>query len=163
MKVGIMSDSHDSIKNIKKALSLFRSVGVEYVIHAGDLISPFCVELFSDFKDHFYICNGNNIGDTKLVKERVEKIGIFFDDVGEFIIGNKRFALYHGTNKIITDALLNSNNYDYVIVGHTHKKMLKKYNNTLLINPGETFGDLFGVATIAILDLTTNKVEFHKI
>ena len=40
MKIGIISDSHDHVDNIRRAVSVFREASVELVIHAGDIVSP---------------------------------------------------------------------------------------------------------------------------
>jgi putative phosphoesterase len=163
MKIGIMSDSHDNINNIKKAIQIFKEQEVEAILHAGDLISPFCVPLFEEFKGKFYLCAGNNLGDTLLLKTKVAEIGVYFTEVGEIELDNAKFALYHGTHESITTALFDSQNYDYIITGHTHHKDIKEKEKTILINPGETFGDLYGLATIAILDTRTRLVEFHEL
>ena len=163
MKIGIMSDSHDNILNIKKAIQIFKENDVKTILHAGDLISPFCLPLFVDFKNRFYLCSGNNLGDVSLIKKKIVDIGVFFDELGEIELDDKKFALYHGTNEIITNALLNSQEYDYVIVGHTHHKEVLQEGKTILINPGETFGDLYGEATVAILNIENRDVTFYNL
>ena len=155
-----MSDSHDHRPNIRHALALFKEKQVSAIIHAGDLISPFCIKMFEEFKGKFYLCSGNNLGDTKIISNLMKEIGFFYEDVGEFEIQGKTFALYHGTDEVKLNSLIYSKeSYDYVITGHTHKKLLKKIEKTIIINPGETF-DLYENPTVAILDLETRKVEF---
>ncbi|MDD9973593.1 MAG: metallophosphoesterase family protein, partial [Candidatus Poribacteria bacterium] len=39
MKLGVMSDSHDNIPNVKRAVALFNEIGVDLVVHAGDFIA----------------------------------------------------------------------------------------------------------------------------
>ncbi|MFW9851758.1 MAG: metallophosphoesterase [Candidatus Thorarchaeota archaeon] len=163
MKIGIMSDSHDNLQNIKKAIQIFKENKVEVIMHAGDLISPFCIPPFADFKNRFYLCSGNNLGDIPFIKKTIENIGIFFDELGDIELDGKKFALYHGTNEIITEALLHSQKYDYIITGHTHHKETLQEGKTVLINPGETFGDLYGEATIAILNTESNDVTFYDL
>ena len=163
MKIGIMSDSHDHRPNIRKALEIFGKHGVDTIIHAGDLVSPFCVKMFEEFKGKFYLCSGNNKGDTAIISEMMKELGFFYEDVGEFEIEGKTFALYHGTDELKLNSLIYSKKpYDYVITGHTHKKLLKKIDKTILINPGETF-DLYEDPTVAILDLETRKVKFYSL
>ncbi len=163
MKIGLMSDSHDNLNNIRKALSVFSKEKVEYVIHAGDLISPFCLDLFKEYKKKFYLCSGNNKGDTKLIAEKMKNMGFFFDNVGEFIIDQKKFALYHGTEEKILYSLIKSEKqFDFIIYGHTHKKDLRKEGNTLIINPGEVY-DLYGSPSVAILDTETGDVRFYNL
>ena len=163
MKIGIMSDSHDNISNIKKAVNVFKEEEIKVILHAGDLISPFCLNLFEDFKGSFHLCNGNNLGDTKLIKGKIKGLGHFYEEIGEIEIADFKFALYHGTDETTTKSLLDSQKYDYLITGHTHHKELKTVGKTILINPGETFGDLYGEASIAILDIRTRNVIFHDL
>ena len=39
--IGVMSDSHDNVTMIRRAVSLFKDAGCGLVIHAGDFIAPF--------------------------------------------------------------------------------------------------------------------------
>lgn len=163
MKIGLMSDSHDKIVNIKNAIKIFEKHTVEYILHAGDLVSPFCLQYFKGFRNRFFLCAGNNLGDIAIIKRLIAEIGEYFDEVGEISLNEKKFALYHGTDLSKLDALLLSQKFDYVITGHTHHKEIRREGKTLLINPGETFGDLYGDATVAILDTSTNDVTFYDL
>jgi predicted phosphodiesterase len=44
MLIGIISDTHDDMSIIRKAVDLFNEREVGYVLHAGDLISPFTLD-----------------------------------------------------------------------------------------------------------------------
>jgi len=159
-----MSDSHDHRSNIQKALNLFKKKEVEIVIHAGDLISPFCVKMFeSIYKGKFYLCSGNNKGDPEIIPKMMKEVGYFYKEIGKFEIDKKKFALYHGTDQAVVDSLIYSKEqFDFVIYGHTHKKVLKKVGKTTVINPGEVY-DLYGYPTVCILDTQTNKIEFYHL
>ncbi|MGB5089822.1 MAG: metallophosphoesterase family protein [Nitrososphaeraceae archaeon] len=50
MKIGIISDTHDNIENIQKAVKEFNNRQVEIVLHAGDFVSPIAVESFAGIK-----------------------------------------------------------------------------------------------------------------
>jgi len=43
MKVGIMSDSHDRLPYIKRAVDIFNRESVDLVLHAGDYVAHFGV------------------------------------------------------------------------------------------------------------------------
>lgn len=163
MKIGIMSDSHDHRPNIRKALEIFKKKEIETIIHAGDLVSPFCVKMFEEYKGKFYLCSGNNKGDTVVISGMMKEVGFFFPEIGEFSLDEHKFALYHGTEVLVLNSLIYSKDpYDYVITGHSHKKLLKKVGKTIVINPGETY-DLYVHPTVAVLDTETRKVEFHSL
>ncbi|MHA1684969.1 MAG: YfcE family phosphodiesterase [Candidatus Heimdallarchaeaceae archaeon] len=164
MLVGIISDSHDNIRLVQKAVMLFKEHKVEAIIHAGDLISAFMIDYFVDFAPHFYLCGGNNLGDTKFIREKIQNVGIFFQEGGSFNLDGKLFVVYHGTVPSIVDALLLSQQYDYVIVGHTHKKAVRKHGKTILINPGKSFYDPKNPeSTLAILNTKNNELSFLEL
>jgi putative phosphoesterase len=50
MKIGLISDTHDNIENIRKAIREFNEKNVDLVLHAGDFSSPIAVESFAGVK-----------------------------------------------------------------------------------------------------------------
>jgi putative phosphoesterase len=46
MKIGIISDTHDDLSSVDKAISIFNSEKVSQVVHAGDFVFPGVVERF---------------------------------------------------------------------------------------------------------------------
>ena len=44
MIIAVMSDSHDHIWNIRKALKIIESKGGEAIIHCGDFVAPFMLK-----------------------------------------------------------------------------------------------------------------------
>jgi putative phosphoesterase len=63
-KIGIISDTHDDIVNVRKALEIFRNYKIKYVIHAGDYIFPGIVKEFGKLKEATFIgVFGNNEGE----------------------------------------------------------------------------------------------------
>ena len=53
----------------------------------------------------------------------------------------------------LINALAESQKYEVIIYGHTHRTDLRKIGKTLIINPGECGGWLTGKSTITLLDL----------
>jgi predicted phosphodiesterase len=50
MKIGLISNSHDHIDNIRKAAQTFKDRGVSLVIHAGDIVSPPALKPFQGMR-----------------------------------------------------------------------------------------------------------------
>jgi predicted phosphodiesterase len=50
--------------------------------------------------------------------------------------------------------------HEIVIHGSTHQQEMKTRGDTLILNPGEGCGWLYGTPSAAILDLDTKQVEF---
>jgi len=74
MFIGIMSDTHDNVPLTKKAIDLFNSKKVEFVIHAGDYTSPFTLKLFKELRCKYAGVFGNNDGDKLLLQDRRKEI-----------------------------------------------------------------------------------------
>jgi putative phosphoesterase len=159
LKIGIMSDTHDRLDAVEKAIDLFNREKVEHVLHAGDLVSPFVAPKFAKLKAKLYIVWGNNDGDKEFIRVKFGEIGI--TPLGNFAtleLDGKKIALLHGTHEEIVGALLRSGTFDVVVRGHNHRAEIRE-GKTLLINPGEVCGYLTGRQTVAILNLTGLKAE----
>ncbi len=153
MLIGVMSDTHDNLPLVRKAIELFNSKAVQHVIHAGDYTSPFTLKLFKGLKCQFTGIFGNNDGDKLLLLERSE--GNIYNQPHVFSLNNRKIVVMHEHH--IADALADSGHFDLVIYGHTHIADLRKIKNTLIINPGEVSTYLYGKSTVGIVDL--NKME----
>ncbi len=160
MKIGIISDTHDNIRNVIKAVLILQENKVDLVIHCGDIISPAVIPHFEGLKTVFI--RGNNDGDPALLRERISEIGgEFFDDIAELELGGKKFAIYHGQIRSRLDDLIESGRFDYILTGHTHTVRDDSIGGTRVLNPGAHFWNCEN--TIMILDTSTNEVELIDI
>lgn len=161
MLIGLISDSHDHVPHVQKAVEIFKERKVDIVLHAGDYCSPFTIPPFEGLplKGIF----GNNDGDRYLLLQKFREIGAeHLGSFGDLEVDGRKIALYHGTDAPITAALEQCGNFDIVIFGHTHEKKMATINSTLAINPGTAngFGD---EATVALLETESLDVEFVEI
>ena len=74
MKIGLISDTHDNIQNIQKAIISFNEKLVRVVIHAGDIVSPEAVEAFDGMKLIGVL--GNNDLQVNELTDAFDNIGI---------------------------------------------------------------------------------------
>lgn len=72
MLIGLISDTHDHIPHLKKAIEIFREKEVELVLHAGDYCSPFMIPHFEGLKLKGIF--GNNDGDKYLLMQKFREI-----------------------------------------------------------------------------------------
>ena len=170
MKIGLISDTHDNIKNIKAAVRIFTERKVEYAIHAGDITTPEAVEAFSGMRLIGVL--GNNDIDIEAISSAFQKIkGELRGDFCEFEQDRLVIAVYHGTDFKRRESIIQSGKYDLVIYGHTHKMENKEIasqdenrKTTIVINPGTANGWFFGYkATAAIFDTITKECEFIEL
>ena len=160
MKIGLISDTHDNIENILKAVSEFNSRRVDIVLHAGDFVSPIAVESFAGIKLVGIL--GNNDTDIPGLTSAFNKInGELKGEIFEAVYDGIKLVIYHGTSSSKKEFLINSGKYDMVIYGHTHRKASHKIGRTIVVNPGTAKGWFFGFyATIAVFDTHTRIIEF---
>lgn len=159
--IGVLSDSHDNLDAIKKAVNLLNKKKVDLVIHAGDLISPFTAQEFSKLKAPLEAIYGNNDGEREGLKKAYSDLCLL-EDFKDIQFADRRIAVIHGKISSLVDALIQSQFYDVVIRGHNHKLEIKT-GNTLMINPGECCGYLTDTRTMVLLDpqdLSYEIIEF---
>ena len=161
MKVGVISDTHDNLDAIKKAVKLFNDEGVALVLHAGDFVAPFTAKPFSALNARLVGIFGNNDGDKLLLKERFEGggVGELHEDPHELKLGGRSVIITHRPQ--IVNALAKT--YDVVIYGHTHQPEIRREGGRLILNPGECGGWLSGRRTVALLDVEKLEAELREL
>lgn len=159
MLIGIMSDTHDNLPAIRKAVELFNESGVDLVVHAGDYVAPFTAGEFSRLKAPLKGVFGNNDGERAGLKN---VLGIE-DEILELNADGVKMVVIHGTDERIINALARSHLYDILIRGHTHRYEIRECGRTILINPGEVCGYVTGVKSVALLDTKKREVRIINI
>jgi putative phosphoesterase len=156
-----MSDSHDNIPNVRKAIEKLVKEGVDLIIHLGDIVSPFTLRELCSKGIRVEAVFGNNCGEKMLLSKVARDCGGAIGDPPRLLqVGGRRILLLHGFGSKeltvqIARALASSGNYDIVLFGHTHEVLVEKHGETLLLNPGETLGYLTGKASVAVIDTDT--------
>ncbi|MCX7847367.1 MAG: metallophosphoesterase [bacterium] len=150
MLVGIMSDTHDHMGKIRRAVAEMRAAGVEVVLHAGDFISPLTFDCMKDLGVPLHGVYGNNDGETLLLQERYAAIGGLHARFFKIRLDGLRFIVTH--DDTVVDSLARSGDYDVVVYGHTHRVDVRKVGGTDVINPGEVCGYCTGRSTVVVYD-----------
>jgi putative phosphoesterase len=165
MLIGAISDSHDNLPQIEKAIKILNDQKVSLVLHAGDYIAGFVIPKFKQLNCPLIGVFGNNDGDHELLKKRFSETTncTIHDRFTQVTIESYRVALLHGHETELLEAIIDSDYFDAVIHGHTHNLGIEQKGKTLAINPGELCGYLTGKPTIAILDTTKNDAKFIKL
>ena len=160
MIVGIISDTHDRLPLLDKAVKQLNEEKVELVLHAGDYIAPFVVPHFRPLKADLIGVFGNNDGDRDLLRKRFTELGSEIRGrFAEVIVDGLRIAVLHGDEEELLRSLINAESHDVIVHGHTHEAKTYRKGETLVINPGEVCGYLTEKPTIAILNTQTLNVK----
>jgi len=164
MMIGIISDTHDRLPFIERAVRKMNEKEVDLVLHAGDYSAPFAASQFKSLKAKMIGVFGNNDAEKELLRRNFSEMGIEIRGrFAEIQVDGLKIALLHGEEKELLNSLLNTGSYDVVIYGHTHRSEVKRKNGVLAINPGEACGYLSGRATIGLLDTSTMDVTILSI
>jgi putative phosphoesterase len=157
MLVGIFSDTHDHLDNIRRVVALFNERGCACVLFAGDLVSTFAVPPLRELQCPLYGCFGDNEGNKIGLRGGLRVIG----EIGE---PPAAYTLTDGTRAVIAHMERQlagyADDFDIAVYGHTHRPAIRTdERGRLFINPGETSGWTFGAPSVALLETTTRTAK----
>lgn len=145
MKIAIISDTHDNLANLKKALDWIKKENIKLVLHCGDIQSQETIDF----------ANKNFEGEIKFVKGNADW-NLDLPDHLEIEFNKKKIGFVHFPNE--AKKMAQSGNFDLVFYGHTHRPWDEKVGECHMVNPGELAGQ-FTKPTFAIYDTSTGTLE----
>jgi putative phosphoesterase len=161
MLIGVISDTHDQLGALDKAIAYLRKKQVEHVLHAGDFIAPFSVKKLADLRCPVTAVYGNNDGERNGIRSAFAEWGTVHARVARIELGERRILMVHEPDFVEEAAA--SGLYDVVIHGHTHEVGTREAGGALIINPGSTGGVPDVPPTCVILDLEKLKAKVHQL
>jgi putative phosphoesterase len=155
MKIGVVSDTHNNIANVKKIISIFNDEFVDYVIHTGDITNKKTLEQFSTLRARFLGVLGNNDREELGLLERSEELGFQFVYPPSTIrLENRQIAIFHEP-ELIENYIKKNSSVDLVLHGHTHRYREEEFNGVKIFNPGESAGFMEGKNAVGLVDLNS--------
>ncbi len=161
-KIGIISDTHDNLENLRKVIFWLKKEDILFLIHCGDVTTfETLKEISKSFPRKIYLSLGNVDRDTNL-----EKYSNFFDNVeifseyGEIEVEKKKLAFSHFPK--IAQKLAKTQKYDIVFFGHLHYPSENKIGKTRLVNPGNLAG-LYFKPSFVLFDAKNEKLELKLV
>ena len=160
MQIAIISDSHDNLPNIQKAVTYINKLKIPIMIHCGDVCAPIILGEFGKlFKGkEIHVVKGNVDGDIEGFKDFAKKYPKikYHGETGKIEIGGLKIVFCH--EPFPAKKMAESQRYDFVFHGHTHKPWQEQVGKTTIINPG-TLAGLFNKATFAVFDTKIQKAK----
>lgn len=160
MKIAIISDTHDNLATLKKAIDWINKNGIEQIIHCGDIAS------FETLQELSGLCAGEiqlvfgNLDDDYSLSETLKNHPlanvIAYRKIGAIDINGKKIAFTHFPR--LAEDLAKGEKYDIVFYGHTHKPWEEKVDSARLINPGNLAGQFYK-SSFATYDTATDQLE----
>jgi putative phosphoesterase len=162
MRVGLLSDTHDRVPAIAEIARRFIAAGVGLVLHGGDYCSPFSLAPFNDLNLPLAGVFGRNDGDHEgLRAAAAQGVGMeLYESPHSIEVGGQRLLLVHDMADVRPQSL---EAHSIIVHGGTHREEMKTRGETLIVNPGEACGWLYGPPSAAILDLDSKRVDFFKL
>lgn len=138
MLIGIVSDTHGHLGYTREAVRVLEGLGVELVLHCGDIGSPDIVPLFAAWPTHFVFGNVDHDGDE--LQQAIEAAGqTCHRRFGTLEIAGVKIAFLHSDDGRLFDETIRGGEYDLVCYGHTHEAEQHKAGKTLVLNPGALY------------------------
>jgi putative phosphoesterase len=154
MRLGVVSDSHGHVELTRPAIRMLESLGVEQVLHCGDIGSADVVELFAAWPTHFVF--GNCDGNRRELEQAIVAAGQSCHGAfGDLTLASKRIALLHSHDGRQFRHALHSGEWDLVCYGHTHVAAIEWFGDTVALNPGALYRAQ--PHSIAVVDLPSMK------
>ncbi len=162
MKIGIISDTHDQIDRITKAVSVFQNHEIHQVFHCGDVTSLASIQWFCEFQIALSFGNGDFLtGEMNQFLKACNPKNQTGYQVETELFG-KRIGMTHSHLPDVLDKMIETQSYDYIFFGHTHIRSSRLMGKTRLINPGATGGLMKQTPSVCILDLAKDIVLFEE-
>ncbi len=159
-KLAVISDVHDNLVNLQKALDYIQKEQVDYLISTGDLQSLESWQLLDELKIPVWAVMGNAdkdiIGEKKL-RANLKKIN-FSANVAAVELNKQKIIFGHYPEIIKKIILHYPNKYTLALAGHTHLPWEEKIGTTKLLNPGN-IANIRCAPTFAIIDLNNLKAK----
>jgi putative phosphoesterase len=162
MRVGILADTHDRVPAIAELVNRLVAAGASLLMHAGDHCSPFSLEPVNASNIPMLGVFGRNDGDPEgLAAVAAHGVGTeLYESPHSFEVGGHQILIVHDINEVHQRSV---DKHQFVFHGSTHKVEVSTRGDTLIVNPGEACGWLYGACTAALVDLETRQVDIIKL
>ncbi len=160
MRIGIVSDTHNHMRNVARIVELFNEAGVERVIHTGDITQAKTLEVFAHLDAPLYGVFGNNDQERDALEAAIARHGFEFRE--------PPFELrWHGRSIIVVHDPLEldgtlARHHELALHGHTHLYRHEDRDGQLLFNPGECAGHMPGLNAVGVIDLADLSAEILR-
>lgn len=159
MRLGVVSDTHNLLPNVRRIVELFNAAAVERVIHTGDVTQARTVHALAALHAPLIGVYGNNDERAELAGAAAEHGFVFHEGVLRLTLAARRIVVVHDPLDL---PAAGEEGHDLALHGHDHRLTVERTAGRLRFNPGECAGHMPGYNTVGIVDLATLEVELLK-
>lgn len=165
MLIACLSDIHDRVENLDRALTAISEHRPEALICCGDLSQPSVLQrMAGGFPGEIHTVLGNTDSEKDIKRvigaERLLKV-YYHQLVGRLTFAKRHIAFTHKPKD--AEKLLEEHRFDVVFYGHTHEASVERRDHTLFVNPGDLQGRFGNTPSYALYDTDPSEATLHEI
>jgi putative phosphoesterase len=158
VRIGVVSDTHNHLPNVRRIVELLNAARVERVVHTGDITQAKTLDVLAGLAVPLHGVFGNNDQERDTLGEAIARHGfVFVDGPLRTIWAGRRVIVVHDPRELEGAAA-----FDVALHGHTHRLTVERPEGRLIFNPGECAGHLNGHNAVGVVDLGTLEVDLLK-
>ena len=155
MRIGVVSDTHNHLANVRRIVELLNAARVERVVHTGDITQAKTLDVLAGLRAPLHGVFGNNDLERDALDAAVARHGFSFSGTAlELEWAGRRIVVVHDPRE-----LARLPGRDLALHGHTHRLSVERAGGGLIFNPGECAGHLPGRNAIGVVELGDLSVE----
>ena len=161
MRIGVVSDTHNHLPNVRRIIELFAEAGVERIVHTGDITQAKTLRVLAELGAPMVGVLGNNDqGERESLERAAVELGMRLADPPlELCWAGRRILVVHDPR----DLRQRLDGHDLALHGHTHERRIERgAAGGLVFNPGECAGHVAGRNAVGIVDLRALEVEILR-
>jgi putative phosphoesterase len=160
MRIGVVSDTHNHLKNTRRIVDLLNRAGVSRVVHTGDITQAKTLRALSGLKAPLYAVYGNNDLERESLEATSRELDIHLVDPPLHLSwAGRRIVVVHDPLDLHPQLI---GDVDVAIHGHDHRHRDERHGETLLFNPGECAGHMPGLNQVGVIDLVRLETRVLK-
>ena len=155
MRIGVVSDTHNNLSNVRKIVEILNTARVERVVHTGDITQAKTLRALAELEVPLVGVYGNNDERGALAEVASEAGFEMVEPSLELAWAGRRILVVH--DPLDVDRWWSG--HDVVLHGHDHRRRIQRDVERLVFNPGESAGHLEGHNAVGIVDLASLATE----
>jgi putative phosphoesterase len=163
MRIGVISDTHNNIRNVTRIVELLNGASVQRVVHTGDITQAKTLEVLAHLDAPLHGVYGNNDLERDSLESAAAHFGFALCDPPLTLPwADRRLLVVHDPLDLepsLPQAQANGQAPDLILHGHDHRYRLEERAGTVVFNPGECAGHMPGHNAIGVVDLATLACE----
>ena len=159
MRIGVVSDTHNNLKNVRRIVELFNAAEVDRVIHTGDITQAKTIEAMGQLHAPMIGVFGNNDQERPSLAAAIERFGFeFYEPPLQLCWNDRNIIVVH--DPLEFEGHLNTQ--AIALHGHTHRYRCEHTDGQLFFNPGECAGMMKGANAIGVVNTTDLSTELLR-